>query len=560
MASKLTVCISCGPARRELATIIREIVDSNTDEQFNFVVIFDGWEPGREVLQGLQGVGDITFQVNESAQGQIICRNTQASIAKTELIAFLDDDLSDVSLPVAKISTFMDLNPHISAIRGKLAGAGIACPTPPHWDRGDEISTSSIDLEGLSVFRRQVFLDHGGFHNPSGETIAHEGIDLTWQIALESGPRSTAYHPSLNAKHPVRSKVLSKRSETKPRLDAAVKVTPQEVNSLYHKMRGEEFGLSDHSKLTYAVLTTSANTNKWGEEYLKHLRRQTALPDEIVFVSDEHALPEGFERKLADLGVSKTKVLSTDERGRSSSLNIGIQNVESDVILVWDVDDHYFPYRIGWTKFQFEKDADNQLDFLGGSMIKEGSQSTRWPQLPVAGREAFLARLLEAEIPVPFPAVAFRKSSNPEPFREDAKAAVDVHWYVDNLKNWRISLVIPEPLLLYRKSRTQISANRSATQVQEKQRAVDRLRAQFISTISSEYFFHHRQVEDSSAYPTFAKLFSSSQGGSDVDLVLSSMSWRVTAPLRKMAAMLRLLPMLKKILDSLPRKRTKKDK
>lgn len=553
MTPSLTICIASGPARRDLEPLVEHILKSNIGEDLHFLVVFDGWEPPEYLITNLEKKSSFSYQINKVAQGHVFCRNLQASRAKTDLVAFLDDDLSKVFIPVAKISRFMEQNPHICAIRGRLSPSNKGRGTPSHWNLGSDINSSSIDLEGISVFRRQILIQKGGFHNPSGEGVAHEGIDLTWKIALEHGPRACAYYPLLYAKHPVRSPNLSKRKESRPKLEGPVKVSPGDVNLLYSALRREEFKIGVEKRLTYAVLTTSANSRKWADDYLVQLEKQTAMPDEIVFVSDETHLLAGFEQRLKDLGIKKTKLLKTGKRGRSEALNLGMENVESDVVLVWDVDDLYFPYRIAWTIWQFEKNGNEDLDFLSGSMIKEGSSETRWPHKPVPSREGLLANLLHSRVPCPFPAVAFRRSSSPEAFRLSAKAAVDVHWYVDNLKHWRQARIEPEPLVFYRKSRGQMSSRFALSQSNEKQKAVDRLRQQFTQSLTDVYFKNSMKTVDSKPIEALFTDSTSVNISPETEELLGSLSWKITSPLRKLEDKLNLIPFLLKIGAFLPK-------
>lgn len=135
--------------------------------------------------------------------GASIGRNIGLKYAEGEIVCFLDDD-AIVDETFVESHHDAHIENDILCLRGKVLPKSKAiynCKSQ-HYDLGDEIIPSVIDIEGNSSFKKFILDDVGGF-DPDLFIHKHEGIDITYRILKKYGddinksiyyPKAVIYH------------------------------------------------------------------------------------------------------------------------------------------------------------------------------------------------------------------------------------------------------------------------------------------------------------------------------------------------------------------------------
>ena len=100
-------------------------------------------------------------------------RNLGAKVARGKFVIFIDDDGLIEDFAIEKLIETMRQNDAL-AVRGRVCPRSPSIPEVSHYNLGDEIVYSVPNTEGISIWRRQEFLDDGGFDTllAGGEGLA----------------------------------------------------------------------------------------------------------------------------------------------------------------------------------------------------------------------------------------------------------------------------------------------------------------------------------------------------------------------------------------------------
>lgn len=511
---------------------------------------FDGYKPSKELVDKLTAAFFIEEQ-SWSAEnlGQIESRNSLARRSMGNYILFLDDDLEAVDVEWAKILGVFQPNVSqvpVLAIRGRVLPtlATEQHPPPMHWDLGPLDSFHQIDLEGLSIWDKTAFLEAGGFKNPCEEGVAHEGIDVTHRLLIKHGPRVIRYCPDLFARRPVGPSALENQRILPNRLTSNENLNAQEVARFFAAFELEASSrqwpvekianvLQDQPRFSLSVIITTNRLELFQENFLNCLAAQSDKDFQLVLIVDDPQadLEHYLSNQMRDrIGCSEVVIGQSTEdlRGRGASLNLGCTMANGDYLLVWDDDDWYFSNRISWTRERISEShaSGKPLDLISGGLILDKGINSSFLNFPVEsshGKQRFLWWMLQRHSQVAFPTVAFSRRLTQVPFRTDVKGAVDLTWITDVMGLIIHVATYTEPVALYRRHPEAITALHSESQKSNAALCYDHLLNEAVEALCLN---NKDPVE--SLEITLAS-------------VRKSMSWRITAPLRK-ADVLRIGP------------------
>lgn len=145
-----------------------------------------------EGLEKLNHYVDKVVQINGNA-GASHARNIGAALANAPIILFVDDDGYPHENYVAS-HIAAHLNYDIHSVRGACAQFSGKAP-PPHYNLGQQVVTSPVNLEGNASYNKEVFFEMGGWAD--WVMYGHEGLELSYRMLLKfNAPHKQIYSPS----------------------------------------------------------------------------------------------------------------------------------------------------------------------------------------------------------------------------------------------------------------------------------------------------------------------------------------------------------------------------
>ena len=164
-------------------------------QDFELIVINNTCQPAPKTIQSLineHSIIDIGF--NYGCSGG---RNIGAELAQGHYILFLDDDGRLAHGALDALIDCIEKNNSV-ACRGKVIPKNATGISGGHYNKGSKVNISPTDAEGISIWNRKVFLEHGGF-DPL--LAGHEGLALCAKIHRDKPLRSFLYTPHATLRH-----------------------------------------------------------------------------------------------------------------------------------------------------------------------------------------------------------------------------------------------------------------------------------------------------------------------------------------------------------------------
>lgn len=140
---------------------------------------------------------ELTYIKLRKNYGLTTGRNVGIMNARGDILIFLDDDAIPAEGFIDEhIRAHQDYQ--ICALRGKCVPLTNSTFNylAPHYDLGNEVVTSAINLEGNSSFSREILISIGGFNPFLKGSGGHEGLEISNRIFEKTKNRnSIIYYP-----------------------------------------------------------------------------------------------------------------------------------------------------------------------------------------------------------------------------------------------------------------------------------------------------------------------------------------------------------------------------
>ncbi len=159
-------------------------------KDFETIVIDNG--KNEAVHDGLSKY-DVRYILLKKNYGLSIGRNIGIEYARSDIVIFLDDDaVAGPNLVKSHVEAHQELN--IVGLRGKAIGKTrtIYNDLQQHYDLGEEIKPTVVNLGGNASFKRDMLIEVGGF-DPN--FFGHEDLELTYRLVKKYGKDKVIYYP-----------------------------------------------------------------------------------------------------------------------------------------------------------------------------------------------------------------------------------------------------------------------------------------------------------------------------------------------------------------------------
>lgn len=450
------------------------------DDAFSFCLVSNAEE---DLFDGFE-IPAVTRRIVTGANfGASLGRNAAIHACESEYIIFVDDDgFTNPDNIRSLLATALEYD--VAAVRGRVISRGDFINMPPHYDLGDFPLQSMMNIEGMTLWRTDALKRE--WFDPL--LYGHEGSDLTARLYPFYGPDAFLYDPNAILLHDFASSEdkRSKKIERMKRNDAYLaEVNPNLllVKKVFNNYRltpiarhrlAVRRGLAglprdavDDTHVT--VLTTCHNGAGFIEQYATAWKRQTNRNFRIVFLDDGSDDGSADLAEKAFAGIEGFALIRSDRQGRGAALNRALGHVDTDIVLIADVDDIPTPQRIEWTLRSYAANPSLQVVGFGifdmNSAVREESP---FGIVPTSLTERFLLGM-----PMPFPAISFRKSAMTELFDEDLKGGIDCDWLFRNFqRNQMNGCFFPTAVVYYAVHDGQISSSKRDIQMSVKRQAV----------------------------------------------------------------------------------------
>lgn len=469
---RVTVCIVAHQESEEVKVLLQTIGDLSSNTDFSFCLVSNS---DRDLFEHC-ALPSATRKICIGANlGASLGRNAAIHSCGSEYIIFIDDDgLTTTDCIRSLFETAQKYD--ATGVRGRVIPRGSFLETPAHYDRGDFIIPHYMDIEGMTLWRMDALKKH----NFDPLLYGHEGLDLTARLYPYYGPNAFLYDPNAILLHDFGSaqgKGAEKWARMKqndiylaqsnPEIEKIKKTFRNYSNAPLNrhalKVRQDLIALprpcSPDQEVT--IVTTCYNGASFVAKYAESLKRQTDKNFSIVFVDDGSDDGTEFLARKALESFDRVKLIRTDHVGRGAALNVALSNVDTDIVLIADIDDIPAPQRVDWTRRVYNANPGFQAVGFG---ICDKSNAIR-EQSPYCLTPTSLRNRALLGMPMPFPAFSFRKSALTLPFDENLKGGIDCHWLFHNIIFNQVDGVFyPTSLVYYEVHDDQISAGNNGIQ------------------------------------------------------------------------------------------------
>jgi glycosyltransferase involved in cell wall biosynthesis len=348
-------------------------------------------------------------------------RNAGAKLAKGRYLVFLDDDGFTRQSDIEALHE-MAVQYDATGVRGRvLPRDGVTTP-PTHYDMGDHLLPSIMDIEGITLWNRERFQLIGGFDEL---LFGHEGFELYARLYPRYGPCSFLYCPNARLIHDYSTP--SKPNEAKQARYARNmaylkwKGTPHTEllrsisrfrndpieRSIFYSSLSEMLDIVDHQDNAadelVSVITTAKDAATFLADYTATLKAQTHQNFELIFI-DDHST-DGTSQMISDLWSNDERLIyvKNDRTGRASALNLALSKARGEICVIADADDLMVPNRIRWSVRHLQNG-----DCVSGYIFNEEAaiRGTR----PFVDQPTDIRLRRFAGMPVSFPSFAFKKA------------------------------------------------------------------------------------------------------------------------------------------------------
>jgi glycosyltransferase involved in cell wall biosynthesis len=438
-------------SRSGFAEALRHLVKYSDLPEFELITVNNGSATAREVISGLfNRFRCIEVGFNYGCSG---ARNLGARAAKGEFIIFLEDDgfiqEGAVESLIEAVKTYDAV-----VVRGRYLRKTEFGLVAPHYDIGDEVTYSFPNTEGISIWRRDVFLEKGGF-DPL--LSGWEGIALGSKVYKFHGPESLLYTPrailfhdfaqnSQQMKHKL-AKRLKDRDylayayptalETKKTLDQSRKSYCARLSLIRSQCALNELAPGKNKEFVLSVVTVARDATNFVDEYTHALKSQTHHGFEVIFVDEESN--DDTVKKVSRLWNGDDRLrLIRGPRNRAAALNLAISHANCDICVIADIADISNPKRLELTLRHLHSNQDEAcvgFATFDESRIFEGAGTETAFNLGMRTRSLL-------GLPTAFSALGFRKSRFTIPFDQSLSYGFAHKWLCENLRYNRIDGIV----------------------------------------------------------------------------------------------------------------------
>lgn len=461
-----------------VANGLRSIAKQIAPDRFE-VILVDNGNPsfaklGRRYFRSCTIV-EIGFNAGCSA-----ARNIGAQVAKAPLIIFLDDDGIAEDGCVESLVSCIEETGAVAA-RGRVKPQTSPELTGAQYDLGPSRLPALITCEGISIWRRESFIEAGGF-DPL--LAGHEGAALCSRLWRFHGPAGFVYEPGAVLLHDYAPDAGARLAKNR-RYRASLKYLDflglrwQEINAGqlrfvadpllgYLSMRMPR-GVPEARDFAVSLITTARDARHFLAEYTASLKGQTDPEFEIIFVDDhsQDGTPEEIERLWR--GDTRLKIFSNKGHGRGAALNEAMRHASGEICIIADVDDLSAPRRVTMTRAFFAETP-------GAECVSFVAFSERYPFRLGPPRSVFVDDLAVRQLfgmPVSFPTFAFRREKFSLNFDEELLGGIDCDWIYRNAgRSGLKGKLVFYPVVYYREHAGQITSTRKDHQDAVRRRCI----------------------------------------------------------------------------------------
>ena len=406
-------------------------------------------------------------------------RNVGLHFARGKYSLFIDDDGILAPNAIQELIRTIESADGVTC-RGRVEPKSENSISGGNYDKGDSVTVSIPDAEGISIWRSDVLQRFGGF-DPL--LSGHEGLCACAKIFRFYGPYAFLYTPhailyhdyASGKEHDAKKRVLHQNNRhyldhlglpwaeiNKTMKTAQVdEIVLRQINS--NKGLLSEGLLSNAQDIEISIITTAKNGEPFLEDFVTSLRSQTHQNFNLIFVDD--ASSDNTLDKLSELWDldQKINVIQTDGVGRSGALNLALDAVTTDVCVIADVDDVSIDRRFALTANYFYKNP-----YSGClSFYCFNEESILRAARPFATAAVGLKDRCLIGMPASFPSFAFRSSEFKLRFDEELTAGVDCDWIYRNFEAGAADgHMLPAPITYYRIHDQQITTTKRDIQKQ----------------------------------------------------------------------------------------------